>query len=163
MKRILCFCFALLLLSKMSAAQAPDPSASGASGQVSVLASEEMKGAPRAEHVRKVLQQVAVELNLMRKQMPRVVMMYVRRSDAETQQLPKVAITVEQRMTPGQALYHVWIVDDVRDLATVQGLLMVLNDNFGLKMEPAKQQLARDHVMRSLASTVDYHTLAEGK
>jgi hypothetical protein len=163
MKRILFFCCALILMSRMSAAQAPDRSASGAPGQVSVLASEEVKGAPRAEHVRKVLQQVASELKLVRKQMPRVIMMYVRRSDAETQQLPNVAITVEQRTTSGTTLYHVWIVDDVRDLATVQGLLMVLNDHFDLKMEPAKQQQARDHVMHSLNNTVDYHTLAEGK
>ena len=122
-----------------------------------------MKGAPRAEHVRKVLQQVASELNLVRKQMSRVIMMYVRRSDAETQQLPKVASPVEQRTTPGTTLYHVWIVDDVRDLATVQGLLMVLNDHFEPKLEPTSQQVARDHIMRKLTSTVDYHTLADGK
>jgi hypothetical protein len=163
MKRILCFL--MILLSRMSVGQAPDttpPSVTSAT-HVAVLASGEIKGAPRVEHVRKVLQQVAAELNLLRKEMPHVMMMYVRRSDAETQQLPRVSITVEQRTTPATALYHVWIVDDVRDLATVQGLVMVLNDNFDLKMQPAKQQQARDRVLHTLNSTVDYHTLAEGK
>jgi hypothetical protein len=165
MKRILCF--VLILLSTMSVAQAPDTAPSGAASasHVAVLASEEIKGAPRVDHVRKVLQRVAAELNLVRKEMPHVMMMYVRRTDAETQHLPNVSITVEQRMTTGQArpLYHVWIVDDVRDVATVQGLVMVLNDNFGLKMEPLKVQKARDRVMRNLTSTIDYHTLADGR
>ena len=165
MKRIIWF--VLILVCRISAAQAPEsaPPGTAPASHIAVLASEEMKGAPRVEHVRKVLQHVAAELNLVRKEMPHVMMMYVRRADAETQHLPKVSVTVEQRTMSGQRqpLYHVWIVDDVRDLATVQGLVMVLNDNFDLKMEPFKVQKARDRVMQTLNSTVDYHTLAEGK
>lgn len=118
---------------------------------------------PRADHVRKMLRHVIAELNLARKEMPHVVVMYVRRSEANTQHLPNVSVTVEQARGSAIPLYHVWIVDDVRDLATAQGLVMVLNDNFDLRMDPAKVRQVRDRVLDKLATTVDYHALAEGK
>ena len=157
------FCL-LFFLSGMAVAQAPAAAqAADPAESLAVLSSEGVKGAPRSEHVRKLLHHVAVELNVARKELPGIVMLYVHRSDADTQHLPKVSVTTEHLRSSTVALYHVWIVDDVRDLATVQGLVMVMNENFDLKLEPLQMQERRDRVLRTVANIVDYRTLTDGK
>jgi len=163
MKRVLC---CLVVLTGIAAAQAPDPAVKDQppSNPVVVLASEEVKAPPRLEHVRHAFQRVAAELSVVGKELPHVVVFYVSRAGADTQHLPKnTSIAVEAGVNPSKPLYHLWIIDDVRDTATVEGLVMVMNDNFALKLPPEKIRNARDHVVRNLNSTVDYHTLAEGK
>lgn len=169
MKRAVCSLFALIFLVVITmptaAAQSSSSGGSSANGLTNpvVLSSEDIKNVPRADHVRKILRHVVAELKLARKEMPHIFMMYVHRSEADTRHLPKVSITIEQARTSGPALYHVWIVDDVRDMATTQGLVMVLNDNFDLRMDTASVRHVRDRVCDKLAVTVDYHALAEGK
>ncbi len=134
-----------------------------AASPVVVLFSEDIKQPPRAEHVVKLLHHVAAELNVVRRELPHIVVFYVGRAAADIQNLPKATIAVEAGVSPGHRLYHVWIVDDVRDSATAEGLVMVLNDNFNLKMRPEKIRESRDRACHALAGTVDYHALAEGK
>lgn len=150
-----------VVLFAQQAKPLPDAAASSA---VVVLSSEEVKQPPRLEHVRRAFERVAAELSVVRKQLPHVVVFYVSRAGADTQHLPKnTSIAVEAGVNPSKPLYHLWIIDDVRDAATVEGLVMVMNDNFDLKMQPGKIREARDRVCHNLNSTVDYHVLAEGK
>jgi hypothetical protein len=164
MKRLVCSALIVVGTAVALSAQQVKPLPDAAStSPVVVLSSEEIKP-PRLDHVRRAFERAAAELNVVRKELPHVVVMYVARAAADTQELPKdTTIAVEAGVNPGKPLYHLWIVDDVRDAATVEGLVMVLNDNFNLKMQPQKIREARDRVCRNLDSTVDYHVLADGK
>ena len=164
MNRLVCSTLIFLAAIPAHAQQSkpsPDPAPPS---PVIVLSSEEVRQPPRLEHVRRAFERVAADLNVIRKDLPHVVILYVSRGGADTQHLPKnTSIAVEAGVNPSKPLYHLWIIDDVRDAATVEGLVMVLNDNFDLKMQAANIREARDRVCRELNSTVDYHVLAERK
>ena len=126
---------------------------------LAVLSSREFRHPPTTAHVRAVVQEVLREFQISDKGLPNLCVVFLTRSEADVQRLPK-GHTIADRITrDGTVFYQIWIIDDATDAAVVDAVVTIVEHEVGSKHSPAELATITRRIctrMNSQVSVSDY-------
>lgn len=149
--------FILVIFSCLCAIQ----SAHG--GDVAVLSSPEFRHPPTIARVRAIVQEVRTEFHISDEALPNMIVVFVSRSEADVQRLPK-AHTVSDRFTrDGAVLYQVWIIDDPSEAAVVDAIVYIAEHEAGSRRSSADLANITHRICTRLRSVVNAIDLRQNR